>query len=336
MAFAGRGRFGGAHQPLAAGEPVHVRPQHLRGQPPPVLRMRAQVHVDAGVHQRVGRQRPERNRARASANASRSVGPGPVAVLGADRRSGPDRTVENPVERDVGQRPAGPRTARDIAMRAAEPDLSIRSLLARRGVRRTGRSRRRSRPRGGLRRHWTAGSRRHPRQPHPHRVPQPQNCTGTAISRRRPAPWPPAGSPLPVLRHCRCARAATASTGPPGRPTRGGHTDGAEKSGQFPRAERAAANAENEDPVARFPGVDQERVRLGDPGAGVVDGRLRHRNANVRVPEWYHVSWPAPSSSRRNRASPRCLHPATRDAHVRSKHSTMFFTTTPKTRLFSV
>ena len=43
---------------------------------------------------------------------------------------------------------------------------------------------------------------------------------------------------------------------------------------EFPRAERAGADAEHEDPIARLPGVDQERVRLGDAGPRVGNGGL--------------------------------------------------------------
>ncbi len=59
-----------------------------------------------------------------SVNASSSVGVGgSYRLLGADQCPGPAGAVEDPVERDVGQWPAGPRSARDIAMRPAEPDL---------------------------------------------------------------------------------------------------------------------------------------------------------------------------------------------------------------------
>ena len=54
-----RQRFGGTHQPFAAGGPIDIGPNHLRGESAPVLGMCAQVDVDAGVYQRVGGHGPQ-------------------------------------------------------------------------------------------------------------------------------------------------------------------------------------------------------------------------------------------------------------------------------------
>ena len=114
----------GWHQPFAASEPIRVGPHHMGGQPPPVLRMRPQVDVDAGVHQRAGRQPSQRNRARAPGEGVAFARRRRFAVARVPHRdTGLHRAVEHPVQRDIRQRPARPWPARDVAMRPAEPDF---------------------------------------------------------------------------------------------------------------------------------------------------------------------------------------------------------------------
>ena len=123
----------------------------------------------------------------------------------------------------------------------------------------------------------------------------------------------------------------------------GQHADGAEQPRHGVGAVGTAADAEQVDPIAAFPAVDQEFVCLGDRGPGVGCGglappqaaNLRPSEAGTRVPGWYQVICSSLSSSRRSNDSAFVASRGPGWSRARSKHSTMFFTATPDGSIFA-
>ena len=260
------------------------------GKPAPVLRMRAQIDVDAGVHAaRRAAATGTKSCVRSSANASRSVGAGAWCASGSRRgpspRPGPHRRGPSRARcRPAASRPPNRPRYRN-ARRGTRPLRSGRSP-PRRGARRTGRSRRRWRPRDGRRRHWTAG------QPSTtSAAPAPSPCPTapkTARARRfrvaRPA-WPPAGSPAAspaASAACAAARRWPAHS-PPGHPRSAGSTPMVPRSLDSSRAQ----NAPRPTPKMkiRSPG-SQPSIRneyaSAMPARASSMAASRHRNAGVR------------------------------------------------------
>ena len=81
------------------------------------------IDVDAGMHQRAGRQSSQRNRLRAPGEGVVFARRRRVAPAAPHRDAGLHRAVEHPVQRDVRQRRARPWPACDVSMRAPEPDF---------------------------------------------------------------------------------------------------------------------------------------------------------------------------------------------------------------------